>query len=263
MTEEVVAVVPKRSPLVQGLELVATAVALAAAGASGAQLFALSATGRWKFSDLLFRVGVPAAAVLVVVLVVAILMGWQRLRRGILLGFAAGAIATMGLEAVRITGFRVFHSMPGDLPTLMGVQATDRIMLGPNTSSTIVGYLDHFWNGAMFGVIFALIVGGFPAARRAWTGAAIGALYGLAMGFGFASGPLPRTLGIGGGFSTVTVAEFQTTIYLAHLVFGVLLGLLVHAFGSRIPPLWTPALDVVKSIAGSRHTVAGVRSNHE
>ena len=158
MTEEVVAVVPKRSPLVQGLELVATAVALAAAGASGAQLFALSATGRWKFSDLLFRVGVPAAAVLVVVLVVAILMGWQRLRRGILLGFAAGAIATMGLEAVRITGFRVFHSMPGDLPTLMGVQATDRIMLGPNTSSTIVGYLDHFWNGAMFGVIFALIV---------------------------------------------------------------------------------------------------------
>ena len=133
------------------------------------------------------------------------------------------------------------------------------VLLKPTTG----GWNWLLWAAGPILFVFALIVGGFPAARRAWTGAAIGALYGLAMGFGFASGPLPRTLGIGGVFSTVTVAEFQTTIYLAHLVFGVLLGLLVHAFGSRIPPLWTPALDVVKSIAGSRHTVAGVRSNHE
>lgn len=257
MTEEVGAVaVRRRSLLVQGLELVATAVALAAAAAAGAELFAQSATGRWEFRDLLFHVGAPAAAVLMVVLVVAILLRWQRLSRGILLGFAAGVIATVGLEAVRITGFRVFHSMPGDLPTLMGVQATGRIMLGPNTSSTIIGYLDHFWNGAMFGVILALIVGGFPAARRGWTGAAIGAIYGLALAFGFVNGPVPRTLGIGGVFSTVTVAEFQTTIYLAHLVFGVLLGLLVHAFGSRIPPLWTPVLGLMKSITGREPSAA-------
>lgn len=256
MTQEVGAIVSKRSPLVAGLELVATAVALAAAAASGAELFALSATGRWKFSDLLPNVGAPAAAVLVLVLVVAVLMRWQRLSRGILLGFGGGLIATLGLEAVRIVGFRVFHSMPGDLPTLMGVQATDRIMLGPNTSSTIIGYLDHFWNGAMFGVIFALIVGGFPATRRFWAGAVIGAIYGVALGFGFATGPLPRTLGIGGVFSTVTVAEFQTTIYLGHLAFGVLLGLLVHRFGSRITPLWTPVLDLMKAIIDSRRSTA-------
>jgi len=256
MTLKVPAVVPTRSPLIAGLELVATAVALAAAAASGAELFVLSATGRWKFSDLLLNVGAPAAAVLVLVLVVAVLMRWQRLIRGILLGFGGGLIATVGLEAVRIVGFRAFHSMPGDLPTLMGVQATDRIMLGPDISSTIIGYVDHFWNGAMFGVIFALIVGGFPAARRVWTGAAIGAIYGVALGFGFATGLLPRTLGIGGVFSTVSVTEFQTTIYLAHLVFGVLLGLLVHRFGSRIPPLWTPVLELMKTINGARRSAA-------
>lgn len=163
MIQKVDADAPRRPPPVRGAELVATAVALAAAAASGAELFALSATGRWKFSDLLLYVGAPAAAVLVVVLVITILMGWQRLSRGILLGFTAGLIATVGLEAVRIIGFRVFHSMPGDLPTLIGVQATDRIMLAPNTSSTIIGYLDHFWNGAMFGVIFVLIICWFPS----------------------------------------------------------------------------------------------------
>lgn len=254
MTHDVGAPVAGESPLRQGLELLATAVALAAAVAAGAELFALSATGRWKFIDLLLHVGAPAAALLVLVLVVAVLMRWQRLSRGVVVGFAAGVIATFGLEVVRITGFRVLHSMPGDLPTLMGVQATGRIMLGPNTSSTIIGYLDHLWNGAMFGIIFALIIGGFPATRRAWTGATIGAFYGLALGFGFITGPVPRTLGIGGVFSTVTVAQFQTTVYLAHLVFGVLLGLLVHLLGSRITPLWTPVLGLLRSGRSSRES---------
>lgn len=244
MTSEIGTFTQGRSPLGQGLELVATAAALAAAGASGAGLFALSATGRWKFRDLLLHIGVPAAAVLVAVLVLAVVRHWHRLSRGILLGFAAGVIATVGLETIRILGFRVFHSMPGDLPTLMGVQAANRIMLGPSTSSTLVGYLDHFWNGAMFGIIYALIIGGFPAGRRGWQGAVIGALYGIALGYGFAAGPVPRSLGIGGVFSTVTVAQFHTTVYLAHLVFGVLLGFLVHRYGSQITGLWRPALDL-------------------
>lgn len=247
MTSDLTTTAAARTRPMQALELVATAVALAAAVASGAQLFGLSATGRWGFQTLLIYVGLPAAAVLVIILAGSMLAGFRRLTRAIVVGSASGVVATVGLEAVRITGFRVFHSMPGDLPTLMGVKAAGRIMLGPDTFSTTLGYLDHFWNGAMFGVIFALLVGGFPAARRAWTGAAIGAGYGLALGFGFATGPLPRTLGIGGVFSTVTVAEFHTTVYIAHAVFGALLGLLVHRFGSRITPLWGPVLDLLQS----------------
>lgn len=178
------------------------------------------------------------------------LLRWTRLLRGIVVGAAAGAIATIGLEAVRITGYRVFSSMPGDLPTLMGVKATDRIMEGPNTIATIVGYADHFWNGAMFGVIFALLIGGFLAKRGAWATALIGMVFGLTLGFGFVTGPVPRSLGVGGVFSTVGVGEFRTTVYLAHLVFGALRGLLTHRFGSRITPLWTPVLGVVRMLLG-------------
>jgi hypothetical protein len=227
-------------------ELAATGLALLAAGVAGAELFALSATERWQFQDLLRFLAAPAAAVLVVVVGIAAAMRWRRLARGILLGAVAGVVATLGLEGVRITGFRVFDSMPGDLPTLMGVKATGRIMLGPDTASTIIGYIDHFWNGAMFGVIFALIIGGFPAKRGAWAGALLGAVYGLALGFGFVTGPVPRSLGIGGVFSTVTVGAFQTTVYLAHLVFGALLGALVHRFGTQVSPLWTPVLDLFR-----------------
>lgn len=228
-------------------ELAATALALLAAAAGGAELFALSATERWQFQDLLLYVGVPAAVLLILLAGVAAAMRWHRLVRGIGIGAAAGVIATIGLEAVRITGFRAFGSMPGDLPTLMGVKATGRIMSGPDTSATIVGYADHFWNGALFGVIFALLLGGFPAKRGAWTGALLGAVYGVVLGFGFVTGPVPRSLGIGGIFSTVTVGEFQVTVYLAHLVFGAILGALVHRLGSRVTPLWTPILNLAPS----------------
>jgi len=247
MTVGVDTAVPNRSTIGQILELVATAVALAAAVAAGAGLFALSATGRWKFRDLLLNAGVPAAAVLLAILVVASVMRWKRLSRAISLGFVSGVIATVGLEIIRTVGFRVFHSMPGDLPTLMGVQAAGRIMVGPNVSSTLVGYLDHFWNGGMFGIVFAVFLGGFPATRHRWPGAVLGALYGIALGFGFATGPVPRSLGVGGVFSTVTVVEFQTTVYLAHLVFGLILGVLVHRFGANITPLWIPILGLLRS----------------
>jgi hypothetical protein len=240
------------SPWTVLAELAATVVALLAAAASGAVLFALSATGRWEFQYLLVSVGVPAALVLIVVLGLAAVMSWQRLSRGIVLGAAAGLIGTIGLEAVRIVGFRAFGSMPGDLPTLMGMRATGRIMAGPSTTSTALGYLDHAWNGAVFGVILALLVGGFPARRGAWAGALIGAIYGVILGFGFVAGPVPRTLGIGGVFSTVSVAEFQTTVYLAHILFGAIMGALIHRFGARITPLWDPLIDVLRRPAERR-----------
>jgi hypothetical protein len=235
-------------------ELLATGAALLAAAAGGAGLFALSATERWAFQDLLLRVGAPAAVVLVLVLAVAATMRWRRLARGIVVGAVAGMIATLGLEAVRITGFRVFHSMPGDLPTLMGIKATGRIMVGPNTASTLIGYLDHFWNGALFGVIFALLIGGFPARRGLWAATLFGSTYGIVLGYGFVTGPVPRSFGIGGIFSTVGVGEFRITVYLAHAVFGAILGVLVHRFASGMPPLWSQMLDLLRGMAGGdRH----------
>lgn len=231
-------------------ELAATGIVMAAAAAGGAELFALAATERWTFQSLLLHVGVPAALVVVSVLALAVAVSWRRLARGIIVGAAAGALATIGLEVVRYSGFRIFHTMPGDLPMLMGIKATGRIMVGPSTTSTILGYLDHYWNGALFGVIFALIMGGFPAGKT-WAAPLIGMGYGLVLGYGFVSGPLPRSLGIGGIFATVSVSEFQTTVYLAHAVFGAILGFLVYRGARGLPPLWSVLTDAQRAVVAS------------
>lgn len=235
-------------------ELAATGIVMLAATAGGAELFALSATERWTFQSLLLHVGVPAAVVVVLVLVLAVAASWRRLARGIIVGAVAGAVGTIGLEVVRYSGFRLFHTMPGDLPMLMGIKATGRIMVGPSTTSTILGYADHYWNGALFGVIFALIIGGFPAGKM-WMASLIGISYGLVLGYGFASGPVPRSLGIGGIFATVSVPEFQTTVYLAHAVFGAIVGVLVHRGARGLPPLWSELGDLQRAV------VAGLTTN--
>lgn|SRR5487761_1071744 len=128
-------------------ELAATVIALAAAAAGGAVLLAIAEDGYFTFQGLVLNVAVPAAVVIAVLAAAAALARRRRLWAGILLGFWTGLAGTVVLEAVRETGFRVFHSMPGDLPQLMGVLLTNRIMLGPDAWSNLAGWGDHFWNG--------------------------------------------------------------------------------------------------------------------
>lgn len=215
-------------------ELVATGVALLGATGSGALLFSESAKGKDTFAELLRFPGLPAFVLLVGAFVVAVKFGWRRLRTGILIGAVGGLVGTVGLEIVRHIGFRYFETMPGDLPRLMGVKATDQIMRGPSGWSDFVGYADHFWNGAAFGITFALIVVRLPVTRR-WNLAVIAAaaVYGVLLGVGFALGPVPKSLGVGGPFATVTVTEFRVTVYLAHLLFGLGLGAVLVGFRTR------------------------------
>ncbi|MDV6013625.1 hypothetical protein [Haloechinothrix sp. LS1_15] len=229
-------------------DLTITVLAIVAATLSGAQLFAMATAAQSDYQQLLLSVGIPAFGLLVLVTVLALLLRWRRPSRAIVVGAAAGAVATVPLEAVRITGFRVFGSMPGDLPTLIGMRAADRMMAGPSTWSTLLGYTDHFWNGAAFGIIYALLLGGFPHRWRAWSGAVLGGGYGVVLGIGFATGPVPLALGVGGVFGTVSVVAFHTTVYLAHLAFGLTLGALVHRFGKDLAPAWSPVLTVLRRI---------------
>jgi hypothetical protein len=97
----------------------------------------------------------PAAVVMVA--------SWGALRRSrfgiaeaIRTGAIAGAFATLALEAIRYSGFKLGF-MPGNLPELMGVLLLDRFALGPSAASTVAGFVYHFWNGACFGIIFALL----------------------------------------------------------------------------------------------------------
>lgn len=200
-------------------ELIATLFALAAAAASGALLLAIADDGYSTFETLILWVGIPSIILLAILYGLARWRRWEWLSHGLILGLWTGAASTIGLEIIRIIGFRVFHSMPGDLPTLMGVLLTGRIMQGPDTLSTILGYADHFWNGASFGIIYAVVFG-----RRSWWVAWVYAV--VFMATGFLASPVPNAMGAG-YFGVLFGPQFAITVYLAHSAYGVLLGWLI------------------------------------
>ena len=152
-------------------------------------------------------------------------------------GALAGGVATVALEAVRITGFHLGY-MPGSLPKLMGVLLLDRFALGPSTASNIAGWAYHFWNGAAFGIIFVLLVG----TKRVWAGL----VYGLVIGLGFMVSPVVQSLGVG-YFGLDFSIGFPVVVSLAHAAFGLALGWLAHRFLGRQPSI---VLSRIKLILG-------------
>lgn len=192
---------------------VLTLAALALAGISPI-LFPLAQAGYAKMSTTVPYVLVPAIGLLALVVVVARATGQHRLAARILAGVAAGLLATVPLEIVRAISFHL-GGMPGDMPRLLGVLITDRFMLGPSTTSDVLGYLYHFWNGASFGTVFAVLLGRKPLP---W---AVG--YALLIGVGFLLSPSVKALGV--GFMAARMPAMQVTVGLAHVAFGTALGL--------------------------------------
>jgi len=137
--------------------------------------------------------------------------------RRIWVGALAGIIGTVGLEIIRIIGFKMGW-MPGDLPKLLGVLMTDRFMKGPSTWSNILGYTYHYWNGAAFGLIYTLILGYKP-----WW---YGAIYGILIGTGFLLSPAVNAMGV--GFMGSDLPGMIPVVYTAHVVFGAILGYLAY-----------------------------------
>ncbi|MBI3401472.1 MAG: hypothetical protein HY048_08630 [Acidobacteria bacterium] len=133
-------------------------------------------------------------------------------------GAAAGAVATLALEAVRYPGFRLGF-MPGNLPQLMGVLLLDRFALGPSTWSDVAGFAYHFWNGAAFGIIFLAVTGGRSIA--------LAIAYGLAVGVGFLGSPVVESLGVG-LFGREFGWHFAATVLTAHAAYGAVLGELLR-----------------------------------
>jgi hypothetical protein len=129
-------------------------------------------------------------------------------------GAIAGAVATLALEAVRYPGFKLGF-MPGNLPELMGVLLLDRFALGPSAASTLAGFTYHFWNGACFGIIFALVRFNLP---NWWA-----IPYGILLGVGFMVSPVVQGLGVG-LFGVDFGWHFAATVLTAHLAFGAALA---------------------------------------
>lgn len=167
--------------------------------------------GSMSRSALLFLL--PAVAVLLVVALVSS-KPIPTLTRSIIHGGLAGILATIGLEVVRIAGFKLGY-MPGNLPRLMGVLLLDRFALGPSIGSDVAGWAYHFWNGASFGIIYVLLFG----TSRRW----VGVLYGIFLGLGFLASPVVVSLGVG-YFGLQFSLGFPITVLVAHVVFGWMLG---------------------------------------
>jgi len=186
--------------------------ALLAVGVSP-NLYPAAQAGLAKLSFLGAWVLLPSIVLLILVTTVSNLRGHRELTRRILMGGLSGLLATMGLEFVRATSFH-FGGMPGDMPKLLGVLLTDRFMLGPSTLSNILGYSYHFWNGVCFGIIFVVLFG-----KRSMLWAVV---YAQLVGIGFLLSPAVQALGI--GFMAMEMPAMPITVVLAHLVFGLLLG---------------------------------------
>lgn len=198
--------------------------------AVGPNIFPAAMAGHGTLPVLALRLLLPAIAALFVITAV-IWRSQPALARAVAWGAVAGVLATLPLEVVRLTGFHLEY-MPGNLPRLMGVLLLDRLAEGPSTASDIAGWAYHFWNGASFGILYAVLLG----TRRRW----LGALYGLLIGVGFMVSPVVTSLGVG-YFGLQFSWGFPATVTLAHLGFGISLGFLARRFLGGQPAAWSKA----------------------
>ena len=196
--------------------LLAGLLILAAAGVSP-NIFVAAQAGVADMKDMGLWLLLPSIVILLTALLFAWIRDYTRLVNRVVAGAAAGVIATVGLEVVRMYSFH-HGGMPGDLPRLMGVLLTDRFMLGPSPLSDTLGYAYHYWNGAAFGIVFAVVLG-----RKAiyW-----GVVYGVIIATVFLLSPPVQALGI--GLMGSEMPTMPVTVYIAHLAYGGILGWFCH-----------------------------------
>ncbi len=199
----------REETILSGVILLMAAIAPSLFPAALAGVEKLDVTGKYLL--------IPSIIILFATLFFASARGHRRLSNRVWAGILAGFAGTLGLEVVRATSFRL-GGMPGDMPRLLGVLLTDRFMYGPSMFSDILGWSYHFWNGISFAIIFAVLFG-----RPRMIGALI---YAQVIGLGLLLGPVVKSFGI--GFMGKDMPAMPLTVVLAHLVFGILMGLVIR-----------------------------------
>jgi hypothetical protein len=144
------------------------------------------------------------------------------LTRRIVVGFSMGVIATLALDAVRQAGV-INGWLPGDTPIMFGKMATGSPDFVKIYSA---GLLVHYLNGANFGLFYAFVWG----KRSSYRSAAIWATFwALLLEIGMMTGPpMAKMVGMF-GYNWAWPQLFELT-FLAHVVFGIALGLLIQHF---------------------------------
>lgn len=169
---------------------------------------------------------IPWAYVPALVVLILIAVGTYRrypdICRRLVAGLCAGAIATLALDAVRQAG--VIHGwLPGDTPVMFGKMAT-----GSNNFGVFypVGLFVHYFNGANFGLFYAFVWG-----KRAsnWAAAGWATVWALIVELGMMLGP-PMGPMVGMFGSRFAWPQLFLLTLVAHVAFGIALGLLSQAF---------------------------------
>jgi hypothetical protein len=205
---------------------------LLAVATAGPTAFPLAQMGYAPLSRLALFLILPSAALLFAGALWLRALGFREIVSALGKGLLAGALATVTLEAIRYGGFRLGF-MPGNLPELMGVLLLNRFALGPSTASNLAGFAYHYYNGAAFGAIFALLIAG----RSRWWAIP----YGVAIGLGFLVSPVVQSLGVG-LFGRDFGWRFAATVLTAHAAFGMALGVALDWISDwgrsrKLPPL--------------------------
>ena len=214
---------------IQTKKLITSLILLVLAGVSP-NVFPAAQAGLDSFPSLLIKFLFPSAASIIVVIIIAKILKYKDVSRLAINGIFAGILATIALEIFREAGFR-FGTMPGDLPRLMGVLMLNQFASGPDIWSDLAGWAYHFWNGAMFGLIFSLLLG----QGKIWHGL----VFGLLIGIGFMVSPVVKSLGIGlFGVDFKNGYEFAITVIAAHAAFGLALSFLLKSWNKGIPNIW-------------------------
>ncbi len=164
---------------------------------------------------------------------------FPRLTNRLFVGMAAGSIASFALEAIRIPAYMFTKWIPMDsMISLPGLLLTEKITALSEVKQTIMqsgvpmnlyhapfdafiaGGLWHFWNGATFGIIYALLIG----KGRWWYGMIWAVIIEMVMMMA------PYLIIMKGAFGIEHMDGYNIFVVtlIAHLAFGAILGIIVQ-----------------------------------
>lgn len=164
---------------------------------------------------------------------------FPRLTNRLFVGMVAGTIASFALEAIRIPAYMFAKWIPMDsMISLPGLLLTEKItalsevkqvimqsgvpmnLYHAPLDAFIVGGLWHFWNGATFGIIYALIIG----KGKWWYGMIWATIIEIGMMFA------PYLIIMKGPFGIEHMDGYNIFVItlIAHVTFGAVLGIIVQ-----------------------------------
>jgi len=164
---------------------------------------------------------------------------FPRITNRIFVGMSAGVVASFALEAIRIPGYMFAKWLPMDsMISLPGLFLTEKITALSEVKQTVmqsgvamnlyhapldafmVGALWHFWNGATFGIIYALLIG----KGKWWYGMIWAFIIEIVMMLA------PYLIIMKGPFGIEHMDGYNifAITLIAHLAFGAVLGILVQ-----------------------------------